>query len=210
VIKRWRSGCAVVVLLGLRGQLAMGGEPEAPRAKETESVFYGYASPEPSKWEKKPTRVVEISVCGRDGAPKKGAVMTVVPASTALPAVVAHVVRKAGRGCAWLEQIKEPSWLEGSWSAGGVWAFPRVLVLPGEVPKAHALDPKTVSSTNLPAGTESKYLDLAIDSDGDGSVDAIVRNACGEGGYGCDQADCQEVWWRKGDRWRLENRICGD
>jgi hypothetical protein len=32
-------------------QIGLGGEREA---KDTESVFYGYASPEPSKWEMKP------------------------------------------------------------------------------------------------------------------------------------------------------------
>jgi hypothetical protein len=85
-----------------------------------------------------------------------------------------------------------------------------VLVLPGERPKAHALDLEEVSDTSLPPGTESKYVRLAIDSDGDGRVDAIVRSACGDGGYACDEPDCQEVWWKKGDHWRLENRICGD
>jgi hypothetical protein len=204
---RLATGCAVLFLLGLQAQLGVGGELEA---KEGDSVFYGYASPEPSKWENKPTKVVEISVCGRTAAPRKGAVMTVVPASPALPAVVAHVVKKAGKACMWLEQIKDPSWLKGSWSEGGAWAYPRVLVLPGEMPKAHALDLQEVSDTSLPPGTESKYVRLAIDSDGDGRVDAIVRNACGDGGYACDEPDCQEVWWKKGDRWRLENRICGD
>jgi hypothetical protein len=201
------ASCAALLLLGLQGRIGLGGELEET---DTESVFYGYASPEPAKWEMKPTKSVKICVCGRDGAPPKGAVMTVVPASPALPAVVAHVVKRAGKRCMWLEPIKEPSWLKGSWSDGGVWAYPRVLVLPRDVPKAHAVDPKKVSGADLPAGTESQYLRLAIDSDNDGRVDAIVRNACGDGGYGCDQPDCQEVWWRRGERWRPENRICGE
>jgi hypothetical protein len=80
--------------------------------------------------------------------------MTVVPASPALPAVVAHLVKKARKRCTWLEQIKEPSWLKGSWSDGGVWAYPRVLVLPGDVPKAQGLDRQKLSRTDLPAGTK--------------------------------------------------------
>ena len=134
--------------------------------------------------------------------------MTVVPASAALPAAIAHVVKKATKRCARLEPIKDARWLEGSWSEGGVWAYPRVLVLPGEMPKAHSVDPEKASGMSLPPGTESKYIRLAVDSDGDGRLDAIARNSCAHGGYDCEEPVCQEVWWNDGDRWRLENRIC--
>lgn len=207
MIKRWRSGCAVLLLLGLQGSHGIGAEADG---KGSEAVFYGYASPEPSKWEGRPTRAVKVSVCGRGAVPRKGEVMTVVPASTSLSAVVAHVGKKAGKRCAWVEDIKERPWLEGGWSEGDVWAYPRVLVLPGDNPKAHALDPPKVSGVSLPPGTQSRYVRLAIDSDGDGRVDAIARNACDDGGYRCDEPSCQEVWWKQGDRWRLENRICED
>jgi hypothetical protein len=196
-------GCAVLLVIGLRGKLGLGGEP-------TEAVFYGYASPEPAKWEHKPVSAVEVSVCGSVAPPKIGTVVTVVPPSATLPAKALRVVKKAGKRCAFVEQIKDRGWVEGSWSEGGAWAYPRVLALRGDMPNARAVDPTKLSGVGLPPGTASGDVRLAIDIDGDGHVDAITRSTCIGGGRDCEDPLCQETWMRAGDRWSLEVRICAD
>jgi hypothetical protein len=74
------AGCALLLVLGVSWKSGLGGEP-------TEVVFYGYASPEPANWHRKATTAVEVSVCGSVASPKIGTVVTVVPSSTALPAL---------------------------------------------------------------------------------------------------------------------------
>jgi hypothetical protein len=105
-----------------------------------------------------------------------------------------------------LEPITTPEWLARQHVAG---TYPRVAVLAGDLPAARALAPKTIARTDLPKGTRTQLLIVAVDADGDDHPDFVARRAC-ENGTECEEYFCEEVWAKIGAEWRPLDRTCGD
>jgi hypothetical protein len=194
------------------GTLAIAAEP-APDSFSR--VSYGFANQDPPYWEKKPRASVLVTFCVREAPPPKGSRVTMVPASPALPALVVRVARSKRLHhdpCIVVsaEPVTDPAWRDVGWEKGGAWSFPLLLIVDGEHPKARPLNPRALPAAMLPPDT--KYLHIAADIDGDGTVDAILRTGCGDGRRDCEDADCdcKEVWIRTENRWRQLEQRCGD
>jgi hypothetical protein len=84
------------------------------------------------------------------------------------------------------------------------------MVLAGSALKAHRLPNDTLERRDLPPGTSTRDLLLAVDADGDGRLDAIARTACKDGRRDCEEFACEEVWVRGEGKWRMTDQICGD
>jgi hypothetical protein len=172
----------------------------------------GMGNPKPTH---KPWDSIEVS-CGTHAAPPaRGTLMTAVPDSPSLPTIAARVARSEPDPhdqdiSVYLDPIIDPAWLSWDPPAGEkVWYYPAVMILAGSSPKARAVPIASVSPRNLPPGTRREDVIMVVDSDGDGSVDVMVRFACEDGGRHCE-IGCHEVWTREGRTWRREDRTCGD
>jgi hypothetical protein len=181
-----------------------------------QTAFYGYATPEPALWVRKPRDSVIVRFCARGVGPVVGSVVTLVPASTTLPSVIVRVTgekkhHRASCTVVNVEPVKQQQWLQGDWSQESVWANPRLIVVVGEKPKARGLEPRTLTGTTLPPGTSPGDIRIAVDLDGDDRVDVLARYACEDGSRNCEEFGCQEVWSRKKDgSWEREDQICGE
>ena len=108
-----------------------------------------------------------------------------------------------------LEPITTPEWLVRQHLAGETGRqYPRVAVLPGDLPAARALAPKTIARADLPKGTRTQFLIVAVDADGDGHPDFVARRTC-ESGPECEYF-CEEVWATVGGKWQRVDRTCAD
>lgn len=147
--------------------------------------------------------------------PARDAIVTIVAADSSMPAT------KTRFACAehddhdndiavHLEPVTTPQWLSRQHVAGEAGhQYPRVAVLPGDLPAARALAPKTIARADLPKGTRTQLLIVAVDADGDGHPDFVARKACGSGTE-CEEYVCEEVWATVGRKWQRVDRTCGD
>jgi hypothetical protein len=187
-----------------------------PSTDSPSRVFYGYANAEPPNWQRKPRTSVLLTFCARKSPPAKGSLVTAVPASPALPALVVRVngsKKIHGDSCVFVvsaEPVTAPAWRDVGWEKGGAWSFPLLLFIEGDHPKARPLKPDTLSSATLPTDTESKYVLIAADIDGDETVDAIMRASCGDGKVDCQDLECKEIWSRAANHWQRVEQKCGD
>ncbi len=109
-----------------------------------------------------------------------------------------------------LEPITTPEWLTRQRVAADTGRpYPRVMVLPGDLPAARALASEMIARTDLPKGTRAQLLIVAVDADGDGHPDFVARRAC-ENGTECEEYFCEEVWATVAGKWRRRDRTCGD
>ena len=196
----------------LVGSLALA---KSPDPEKSQSVFYGYANTEPALWLHKPRESIVVDFCARGAPPSAGSLVTLVPASTSLSAVIVHVTRSKRRRhdrctVVYVEPVRRTEWLHEEWSKGGAWAYPRLIVVDGEQPKAHSVKPETLAGTVLPSGTQLEDVRIAVDIDGDDRVDAIARYACANGRRDCEEFGCHEVWLREDKRWQRQDQICSD
>ncbi len=206
---RWTFSFAFVSLLPTLAVAGASTTDLSPR------LFYGYANQDPPNWERKPRTSVLVTFCARKAALAKGALVTAVPASPVLPALVVRVKgskRLRHDPCIVMsaEPVTDPAWRDVGWEKGGAWSYPLLLVVDGEHPKARPLKPETLPAVTLPPETEPKDVMIAADIDGDGAVDAIERAACEDGTRACEDIDCKEIWIRTENRWRRTDQMCGD
>jgi alpha-beta hydrolase superfamily lysophospholipase len=172
----------------------------------------GYATPLPDDDRNASAIMVAF---GTKDVPTRDAVVTVVAADPALPAAKARFAcaerdDHAGDTAVHLEPVTSPEWLARQRLAVDTGrAYPRVVVVPGDVPAARALATETIASVNLPEGTRAGSLVAAVDADGDGRPDFVARTAC-EKGTTCEEVRCEELWGNATGKWMRRSRTCGD
>jgi hypothetical protein len=209
---RWVALPVTVLLLVLGSASADNAARSSGRA-----AFLGHASGDPPVWRHKTIESIDVGFCTHGIAPALGTVMTVVPADSSLPTIVAHVAsskRDEHDECAALslDPIRSEQWTRWMPPASnhGTW-HQRVMVLAGRSLKAHTIPSAKVDARDLPAGTrKAEDLILAVDSDGDDRIDVVGRYACKSGRRDCEEWRCEEVWVREKRKWHLIEQICGE
>jgi hypothetical protein len=204
------ASTSVVILVLRVATASQTANPSAPAL--------GTANPLPDRGEK-PWKAIEVAFDTTNKPLARGSLVTLVPADRSLPTIAAHV-KSLGpdhdddQKDTWLvrlDPIRTQAWLD--WaprSMNYVWYYPRVMILPGDVPAARALAPKSLTLASLPKGTRAPDVILAVDVDGDQSPDVVARRACGDGGTTCEDGFCDEVWVKADGAWTRRDRTCGD
>lgn len=207
-----RFAAVVLSVVSLAATTAAAGKQEKAKPRLIAYIGNAIGHPDPNH---KPWNSIEVAF-GTHAAPPIGAVVTLVPQDASLPTVTALVAGSEPDPhdqdtAVHLAPVTTRAWL--NWeppAAQTIWYYPRVMILVGTVPRARAISIARSSPRDLPPRTRHGDVGLAIDADGDGRVDALVRSVCEDGGHACE-VGCDEIWVRSGRRsWYREDRTCGD
>jgi hypothetical protein len=204
----------VAVILGGNAEAASPKPPRTDPAQAPQTAFPGEIAEKPARWTGKPREALDVWFCTHGPLLPKGSLVTLVPGNSDLNLLTVRVVgpRKPFKGgCKGIEieSIKQPDWVRWDWSKGGWWSF-RIVVLLGDQPKAKAIKADGVDVTTLPQGTRQEDVRRAVDIDGDGRVDVVVRFACKDGSHSCEEFGCQETWILQDKAWQRYDTLCGD
>jgi hypothetical protein len=173
----------------------------------------GNASPLPD--DDKNASAIMVAFGTRNAPPKRDVLVTLVAADPGMPATstrfgCAEHDEHGNETAVHLEPVTTPEWIARQRAAVEIGrSYPRVMILPGDLPAARALEPGTIARATLPKGTRLQSLIAAVDADGDGRPDFVARRACQKGST-CEETLCEEVWAAAAGKWRRRDRSCGD
>jgi hypothetical protein len=204
---RWPSATLLFVSAAVCAKVPPGAAPIR--------AYFGNATPEPPLWSGQPARAISVGF-GTDGpAPTRGSIVTLVPMSASLPVIRSSVTSHErddhdGDTAIHVQAVPNPEWVRGSWSEGGVWSNPRVMVILGRITGARVISKADLALAELPTGTLPQDVRMAVDLDGDHRAEIVARYACKNGRRDCEEFGCEEVWVRAARSWERQDQTCSD
>lgn len=187
---------------------------EAPGARSRPFAgAIGNAMPLPD--DDRSASAIMVAFGTENAVPTRDAILTLVAADPSLRATTTRFVcaERDDNGdstAVHLDPVTTPEWLARQRAAVDAGrSYPRVMVLPGDLPGARALDPATIVPGDLPRRTRPGSVIAAVDSNGDGRPDLVALRSC-KGAKRCDKESCENVGTLVAGKWGRRDRTCGD